>query len=208
MSVLRRIFVAPLTGLFDLGPHNRAHVPALRAAGAVAVPLLLVWASGNVAWAPFVAFGAMAGIYGRDVSRRQRAAMQLQAGAVLVLCVVLGTMVSMHPQRDWVVVVGGAIVAGVVSVAAALLRWGPPGPLFQLFGFAVCANTAHSTWPTVAVAGALATGSVLFAVALSLIGRREAEPWPASVSQASVSSSSTASVVSVSAGASPMLPAM
>ncbi len=159
--------------LFDVGPHNRAHVPAIRAGVSVAVPLLLVWFAGHPEWAPFVAFGAMTGIYGRNTSRRHRASMQTQAAISLILSVVLGSMVSMHPDRDWVVVAVGATLAAVLSVAADLLKWGPGGPLFQLFGFAVCANAADGSWTMVGIAAGLSTASAAFAIAFSLLGRRE-----------------------------------
>lgn len=171
--LLDRVLRGPVKGLFVVGPHDRAHVPALRATVSIAVPLLLVWFLGRPDWAPYVGFGAMAGIYGRNVSRRHRAAMQAQAGVSLVTAVVLGSLVALHPERDWLVVVVGAVLAAVVSVAADLLDWRPPGPLFQLFGFAVCANTATTGWATVGTAAALATGSAVFAVLVGLPGRRE-----------------------------------
>lgn len=176
---LTNIFVAPLRQLFVIGPNNRAHVAAIRAAVSVAVPLLSVWALDRLDWAPFVAFGAMTGIYGRNMSRRGRATMQLQAGASLVVSVVLGTAVSLHHDSAWLIVALGSIVAAVVSVLADLLKWGPPGPLFQLFGFAVCASTLHSTWRTVAEAALAASLSAAFAVLVCLIGRRQRVPRPA-----------------------------
>lgn len=174
-----RVLRGPVTGLLDVGPHDRAHVAAIRAGVSVALPLLLVWFLGRPEWAPFVAFGAMTGIYGRNVSRRHRAAMQAQAAVSLVVAVGLGTIVSMHPDRDWLVVVLGATFAAVVSVAADLLRWRPPGPLFQLFGFAVCANTADSGWATVGIGVGMASASALFAILFSLVGRRETQYRPA-----------------------------
>lgn len=176
---LRRLLGGPLRGLLTVGPHDRAHVAAIRAGVSVAVPLLLVWFLGRPEWAPFVAFGAMAGIYGRNVSRRHRAAMQAQAAVSLVAAVVLGTIVAMSADRDCLVVVLGATFAAVVSVAADVLRWRPPGPLFQLFGFAVCANVADSGWSTVGIGAALASASALFAILFSLIGRRESGYRPA-----------------------------
>ena len=176
---LDRLLPGPVKGLLAVGPHDRAHVPALRSGVSVAVPLLLVWFLGRPDWAAFVAFGAMAGIYGRNVSRRHRAAMQAQAGLSLVAAVALGTIVSLHPDRDWLVVAGGAVLAAAVSVAADLLQWRPPGPLFQLFGFAVCANTVGSDWSTVAAAAALSAGAAGFAVLVSVPGRRERTPRPA-----------------------------
>lgn len=177
--MIGRVLQGPVRDLLAVGPHDRAHVPALRAGASVAVPLLVVWFLGRPDWAPFVAFGAMAGIYGRNVSRRQRTAMQAQAGVSLVLSVVLGTIVSMHPDRDWLVVVVGAILAAVVSVAAEMLSWRPPGALFQLFGFAVCANTAGSDWATVGAGLAISSASAGFAVVLCLFGRRERSVRPA-----------------------------
>lgn len=178
-GVVGRIVRGPLKGLLAVGPHDRAHVPAIRATVPVALPLLGVWFLGHPEWAPFVAFGAMAGIYGRNVSRRHRAAMQAQAAASLVVAVVLGTIVSLHPDRDWLVVVVGATFAAVISVAADLLAWRPPGPTFQLFGFAVCATMAGSTWSTVGTAFALSTASATFALLFSLVGRRETTYRPA-----------------------------
>ncbi|SDB93931.1 Fusaric acid resistance protein-like [Raineyella antarctica] len=178
-GLVRRVVSGPVKGLLDVGPHDRAHVPAIRAGGSISLPLLFVWFIGHPELAPFVAFGAMTGIYGRNVSRRHRAAMQSQAAVSLVVAVVLGTIISLYPERDWLLVVAGATFAAVVSVAAHLLAWRPPGPLFQLFGLAVCANTAGSTWHTVGIAFLVSSASALFAILFSLIGRRETNPRPA-----------------------------
>lgn len=65
------------------------------------------------------------------------------------------------------------MLAAVTSVAADMLKWGPAGAIFQLFGFAVCANASGTSWRTVAIAAGIATASATFAILLSMIGRRE-----------------------------------
>lgn len=125
---------------FAVGPHAGAHRVAARAGLSVFVPLLLLVVTGHAAWTTYAAFGAFTSLYGRMSPHRDRASLQISVAGILVGVVTLGCAVSALPQPQWWVVGIGAVVAATVSVLADALRWHPPGPLFVVFAFTVCAS--------------------------------------------------------------------
>jgi hypothetical protein len=155
--------------LLRVGPHDRAHLPALRVAVSVVLPLAVLVAIGHVEWAPYATFGAFASAFGRGLGRAQRLGMQLEAGALLVAVVVLGTALSAASLPAVALVPVVALVAGLASVIADVRGWNPPGPLFPVFGLGVCAfvPAVPSSVGAAAVVSAL---SVLLALATSLVG--------------------------------------
>ena len=94
---------------------------------------------GHVEWTAYAAFGAFTSLYGRNHARPERAGMQAVAGAFLTLAVTLGVLVSLAPDSRWLVVPVGALLAAGGSLTSDAYGWHPPGPLFLVFGFAVCA---------------------------------------------------------------------
>lgn len=164
-------------GLLRWGPHGGAHRVALRAGVSVCVPLLVLVLAGRVGWAPYAAFGAFTSLYGRRHARSERAGMQVVAGAFLVLAVTAGALVSLAPDARWFVVPLGAVLAAAGSLASDAYRWHPPGPLFLVFAFTVCAMVP-ATPATVVVAAAVATASVLFSLLVAHVGvLREPSAW-------------------------------
>lgn len=168
-----------LRDLVRVGPHDHAHLVAARAAISVVVPLALLVLLGLPQLTAFAAFGAFTSLYGRASLHRERAGMQLWVGACLTLAVGAGVVVSGLPHRHLIVVGAGALVAAVVSTLSDGLNWHPPGPLFPLFAFCVCASVGTGLGQ-LPVAVAVAGASALFSVAVGLAGglvRRE-QLWP------------------------------
>lgn len=156
-------------GLVAVGPHRGAHRVALRAGVSVLVPLLVLVLLGHVAWTPYAAFGAFTSLYGRNHSRAERAGMQAVAGGFLTLAVVLGVLVSLAPDSRWVVVPVGALLAAAGSLTSDAYGWHPPGPLFLVFGFAVCAMVP-ATPVTVPLAAGIAALSACFSLLVAHVG--------------------------------------
>lgn len=145
-------------------------VTAARAGVSVAVPLLTLMALDHLDWSVFCVFGALTAIYGRTYTQRARVVQQAQAGLALVLAVTCGTAAALTPDPTFWIVVGGSVTAMLMAVVADLAEWKPPGGLFGLFGFAVCASQSDVSWATVAVAAALGTASAVFAILVCSIG--------------------------------------
>jgi hypothetical protein len=165
-------------GLLRWGPHGGAHRVALRAGLSVLAPLVVLVLLGRVEWTPYAAFGAFTSLYGCNHVRAERAGMQVVAGGFLTLAVTLGVIVSLAPGSRWSVVVLGALLAAAGSLTSDAYRWRPPGPLFLVFAFAVCAMV-QAVPTTVPVAAGVETA-----------GPRPSScgtPWPCSSSPRSPS---------------------
>lgn len=143
---------------------------AARAGTAVAVPLVTLMAVDRLDWSVFCVFGALTAIYGRTYTQRARIAQQAQAGLALVLAVTCGTVAALSADPTFWIVVGGSVTAMLMAVVADLAEWRPPGGLFGLFGFAVCASQVGASWETVLIAATLGTASAAFAILVSSIG--------------------------------------
>jgi len=155
-----------VTGLVRIAPHRGDHRVAIRAAVSIAVPLLILWAIGRVDLSVYASFGAFASLYGRYDRYADRIRMQIAAGATMLVCMLIGTGLSIlgTPTMLRVVVVG--LVAGVVALIAHAWHWHPPSSLFAVFSAGACASlpaTATSFLEVVIVGGA----SALFSVALT-----------------------------------------
>ncbi|HSU74622.1 MAG TPA: FUSC family protein [Terrabacter sp.] len=155
--------------MLAIGPHRGAHRVALRAGVSVLAPLLLLVLLGRVEWTAYAAFGAFTSLYGRNHSRAERAGMQAVAGGFLTLSVVLGVLVSLAPDSRWLVVPVGALLAAGGSLTSDAYGWHPPGPLFLVFGFAVCAMVPAGPG-TVLIAAAVAASSAAFSLLVAHLG--------------------------------------
>ncbi|QCX26744.1 FUSC family protein [Nocardioides jishulii] len=147
-----------------LGPHAGAHRVALRASLSLAVPLLLLWASGRMEWSIYAAFGAFVALYGRHDVAAHRWRLQVTLGVMFVAAVVSGTAVGLSDERAWLAVPGATLVAAVGSYASDAQGWHPPGPLFLVFAFGACASipsTAADLLPALLVSAATAAFAVL-----------------------------------------------
>ena len=135
----------------------------------VLLPLLTLAVTDHLQWAPYAAFGAFGSVFAREHGHRRRGRVQVEVGLSLVLAVTLGAAVATTPWRPWLAVVVGAVIAAAAAFASDVLDWRPRGPLFQVFGFGVCA--AIPTTPSqVVVAAAVSTASAAVAVAVGTAG--------------------------------------
>ena len=128
------------TGVIRVGPYDRDHTVAIRAAISVGVPLLILWSIGRLDLSIYASFGAFAALYGRTDPIGDRIRMQLAAGAVMVASMLIGTAVSVaHLPSVWAVVVVAA-VASAVTLLAYAAQWHPPGGLFSVFAAGATAS--------------------------------------------------------------------
>ncbi|MGW2091299.1 FUSC family protein [Promicromonospora sukumoe] len=176
-----------LRRMLHVGPYGGELPVALRAAASVAVPMLVLWATGHLEWSLYATFGAFTSLFGRTVPLRPRLTQQVQAGAVLVASVLVGTLIavlgSAVPGAGWLVVPIAALWATGVAVLSHRLRWHPPGPLFPVFALGACSSVPAGLGQ-VPVALAVAVAAVLFALALTVAFARfeRGGPVPVGVS--------------------------
>ncbi|GAA2228734.1 FUSC family protein [Promicromonospora sukumoe] len=160
-----------LRRMLHVGPYGGELPVALRAAASVAVPMLVLWATGHLEWSLYATFGAFTSLFGRTVPLRPRLTQQVQAGAALVASVLVGTLIavlaSAVPGTGWLVVPVAALWATGVAVLSHRLRWHPPGPLFPVFALGACSSVPSGPGQ-VPVALAVAVAAVVFALALTV----------------------------------------
>ena len=141
----------------------------VRAAVAVAVPLLLLLAVGRLDLAAYVTFGAFTALYGRNEPYRLRIRSVTIAGTGMLTAIALGVGVAVlgNPLALRAAVLVVLVAAGTVVAAAFQLL--PAQPLFFVFALLVC-----SALPTPAAAAlpriALAASVAAFAWLLTMSG--------------------------------------
>ncbi|MFI9489676.1 FUSC family protein [Promicromonospora sp. NPDC052451] len=178
-----------LRRMLHVGPYGGELPVALRAAASVALPMLVLWATGHLDWSLYATFGAFTSLFGRTVPLRPRLVMQVQAAAVLVASVLAGTLLAVLgaavPGTAWLVVPVAALWAVVVAVLSHRLRWHPPGPLFPIFALGACSSVPAEPG-TLVVALAVAAAAAAFALGLTAVcapfergGATTAAPAPA-----------------------------
>lgn len=155
--------------LLALGPSHGAHRVALRAAISVLVPLLVLDATGHLAWTMYAAFGAFTSLYGRERADVARVRLQLVAGAWMTGCVTVGALIASSDQRSWLAVPAAAVVAAAAAYRSAVEGWHPPGSLFQVFGIAAVA-ALPGTRADVVPALLVSVCAALFAVLVGNVG--------------------------------------
>jgi uncharacterized membrane protein len=151
-----------LAGMFSIAPANKDHHPAIRCAVGIFVPLITLVVLGRLDLAIFASFGAFAGIYGRGEPHGTRFVLQLRAGLLMLLVILLATLTArlgpalgLHQMAiAWLLVLTTTLVAGACSVAVSLLRLRPAGSLFHIFAFAAIASVPHQppVWQAMLVA--------------------------------------------------------
>ena len=137
-----------LAEMFSIAPGNKDHHPAIRCAVGVFVPLLTLVLLGRLDLAIFAAFGAFTGIYGRGEPHGTRFVLQLRAGLLMLLVILLASLAARtggavgldESGTTWLLVLATTLVAGGCSVAISLLRLRPAGSLFHIFAFAAIAS--------------------------------------------------------------------
>lgn len=140
--------MSQISEFFTIQPSQRDHVPAARIALSVAIPLLVLLLVDRTDLAIYAAFGAFTSIYARNEPARARAAHQSWAGLLVVLCVMLGALLSDVGAPEPAVLAVTAVVAGVGALLAAYLTLKPAGSLFFIF-----ATGAIGTLPDAAPCG-------------------------------------------------------
>jgi hypothetical protein len=137
-----------LAEMFSIAPGNKDHHPALRCATGVFVPLLTLVLLGRLDLAIFASFGAFTGIYGRGEPHGVRFALQLRAGLLMLLVILLASLAARmqaawgldDATTTWLLVLATTVVAGACSVAISWFRLRPAGSLFHIFAFAAIAS--------------------------------------------------------------------
>jgi uncharacterized membrane protein len=140
-----------LAEMFSIGPANKDHHPAIRCAVGVFVPLITLVLMGRLDLAIFASFGAFTGIYGRNEPHGTRFVVQLRAGLLMLLVILLAALTArLGPALGldalaaaWLLVIATTLVAGACSVAITWLRLRPAGSLFHIFAFAAIASVPH-----------------------------------------------------------------
>lgn len=174
-----------LRHLFTLAPLNGDHHVGLRTAVGVLVPLLFLISIQRLDLAPYAVFGAFVGVYSRVPGHLDRLLMQMKAGGLMWLVVLLAGMAGSYLVQGMSAVAGAwwlagltTLVAGAASVAAGFLRLRPAGSLFHIFAFAAIASMPM---PVPLSDGMLTTTSAMFlALILGQVGRiapLQRTPW-------------------------------
>ena len=165
-----------LASLVHVAPHRGEHWVALRASLCVLIPLLVCALTNHRTWAVYASFGAFTALYGRFRGYRERLRMQLVVAGLLVAAVVTGTATALGPAPRWTWVAGAAVWAVLGGVASDAERWHPPGALFVVFAYAVCAQISPGV-ASLPASFAVSAASALFALALGAAGALL--PWTA-----------------------------
>lgn len=153
-----------------VGSHNRAHWVAVRAALSMAVPLVLAWRLGHLDWSLFLAFGAFCSVFGRHQGYRDRARMQLGAGATIVATITLGTAVGTVAPGSLLAVAAMTLSSGIGFLLSRKNGWLPLGSLFFVFASGATSSFAQPA-SAIPLAFVLCSLSVLFSTGLGQLGR-------------------------------------
>lgn len=110
----------------------------LRAAMAVAVPLLILLAVDRLDLAVYATFGAFTALYGRNEPYRLRIRSVTVAGAALVGCTALGVGLAVVGQPLPLLVALLVVVVAGGSLLSTVFQFVPAQPLFFVFALLVC----------------------------------------------------------------------
>lgn len=162
--------------LIRFAPAQQDHVPALRIAATVAVPLVALLQLGRMDLAIFASFGTFPALYARQEPPLARLRRQSQAGAMFLACIAVGMVLNHLHASPWTVVVVCAVVAGLGAVGSALLTLRPPGSVFMIFSCGAVGSLPHPvSWADGMGTAALAVLWSVLAGALGVLlgeGRR------------------------------------
>ena len=178
-----------LAEMFTIGPGDKDYHVAIRCAIGVFVPLIILVMLDRLDLAIFASFGAFTGIYGRGQLHRQRLFIQMRAGGLMLVVMLLATVVARAGQAaglsdsasTWVQVAATTAVAGACALIAAWWRLRPSGSLFHIFAFAAIASIPHQPplWQCMLVAVLTTVFCLLIGVSSRLVrSRRTAWTMP------------------------------
>ena len=180
-----------LSEMFTMGPGNKDHHVALRCAVGVFVPLITLVFLDRLDLAIFASFGAFAGIYGRNEPHARRFLLQVRAGALMVVVMLLAALTARAgvalglsaADTVWLQVVATTLVAGACSLIVAWWRLRPAGSLFHIFAFAAIASIPNQPplWQAMLVAVLTVAFSLLVGLS-SRVVRSRRTPWVLPVS--------------------------
>ncbi len=130
-----------LAEMFTMAPANKDHHVALRCAAGVFVPLITLVLLDRLDLAIFASFGAFTGIYGRNEPHAQHFVIQLRAGALMLLVMLLAALTARAgvalglsaADTVWMQVAATTLLAGGCSLLVAWWRLRPAGSLFHIF---------------------------------------------------------------------------
>lgn len=145
-----------------------------RAAAAVAVPLLVLFAVGRLDLAAYATFGAFTALYGRNEPYRLRLRSVSVAGVALLLCIALGVLLAVLGEPLWLTAVLLVAVVVVGTFLAAAFQLLPAQTLFFVFALLVCAaipTPAAEAWGRIGLAAAVAAFSWLLTMSGWLLRR-------------------------------------
>lgn len=133
-----------------------------RAAAAVAVPLLILWAAGRLDLAAYATFGAFTALYGRNEPYRLRLRSVSIAAVAMLVSISLGVLVAIAGEPLWLVTVLLVFIVVAGTMLATAFQLLPTQPLFFVFALLVCAavpTAAHDALPRIGLAAAVAAFS-------------------------------------------------
>lgn len=175
-----------LAEMFTMAPGNKDHQVAVRCAVGVFVPLITLLFLGRLDLAIFASFGAFTGIYGRNEPHARRFGLQLRAGALMLVVMLLAGLTARAgvalalsaAQALWLQVFATTLVAGVCSLIVAWWRLRPAGSLFHIFAFAAIASIPNqpSLWQGMLLAVLTVAFSLLVGMS-SRVVRSRRTPW-------------------------------
>lgn len=177
--------INPIPSFFTMAPADRDHEVGIRCGITVLVPLLTLLLVDRIDLAIFASFGAFTAIYGRNLKHGARMQMQVRAGGLMLVVLLLATLAGRNGMSEgenpWALVGLTTVVAGACAVVTAYWGLRPAGSLFQIFAFAAVASVPHQ--PPVGEALLTAAGTIAFALLVGIAGRlhpehRHAFVWP------------------------------
>ncbi|WP_158865534.1 FUSC family protein [Leifsonia sp. AG29] len=136
----------------------------LRAAVAVAVPLLLLHAAGRLDLAAYATFGAFTALYGRNEPYRLRIRSVTVAGVAMLVSIAVGVGVALAGEPLALLALLLVVVVAAGTILATAFQLLPSQPLFFVFALLVCAavpTPPREALPRIALAAAVAAFSWL-----------------------------------------------
>jgi uncharacterized membrane protein YccC len=136
----------------------------IRAATAVAIPLLLLWWVDRLDLAAYATFGAFTALYGRNEPYRLRVRSVSVAAIALLASIALGVGLAVLGEPLLLVTTALVVIVAGGTLVVTALQLLPSQPLFFVFALLVCANiptTADDAWPRIGLAAVVAAFSWL-----------------------------------------------
>lgn len=160
-----------------MGPHAGAHRVAFRAAASIGVPLLALYLLGRMDLSIYASFGALTSLYGRFHYYGDRVRMQLGAGAIFLVAMTVGTLLSVLHADITVRIMTVALIATIVTGIVSGYKWHPGGATFAVFSSGAVA-TMPAEWFNLVQVLVVTTSSVLFSVLLTVtLGLLQTHSW-------------------------------